>query len=155
MERKPLRGVNIVVGLQFKGKFFYAVTPINLVILNLDKLKSGQFNYFFAHPEFKFVRENCKNLESTEEIAVFFENLKRFEVSPERLSHDLSFAVRGRGGLPEDFCPSLFIDFDTSTLYYSDDTFSKHENFLPKNFKTIKTNFLDLIPKKYQFWKII
>ncbi len=155
MERIPLKNVNIVVGLKLSQKFYFAVTPTNLVILNLTKLTSGQFNYFFAHPEFNFVRENCKTLETTEEIAVFFKNLRRFEVSPEKLSHDLSFAVRGRGGKPEDFCPSLFIDFDTSTLYYSDEALAKHQSYLPKGFKIKRTNFLELIPKKYQFWKMV
>lgn len=153
--RTPKSGINIIVGLKNMSYFYFACMPINMAILNLEKLTMGQQNYFFAHPEFRMNRESCRTLETKSEIDCYFKNMRMYELSPERLSHDLSFAIKGRNGSPEDFCPALLIDFNEKTIYYSDPIYKKHENYLPENFKLVRQNFLDLVPTKYQFWKIM
>ncbi len=146
---------NIIVGITYKNKFHWYILPITLAILNLDKLKPSTKNYYMSHTNFKNMRECCDNLNSESQVDEYIKVVKPFIISTEQLANSLAHASKSKKDFASDFCPSFYINFDECEFYYSDTAFSIHTSCLPNKFIRKQQNFLEIIPRKHQFWKLI
>lgn len=147
---------NIIVGIKKDYKFRWYVLPITIAILDLDKLKPSTKNYYMSHTTFAGIRQDCQSLHSKQEIDEYIKAVASFWVSTEQLSNLLAHASKSvRHDFASDFCPSLYYNFDENKLFYSSEDFKTHTECIPDGWAPIKSNFLELIPHKHQFWKLI
>ena len=150
----PKHKQNIIVGITYTNKFNWYILPITLAILNLDKLNTSTKNYM-SHTNFKNMRECCVNLNSESQVDEYIKVIKPFIISTEQLSNLLAHASKGQNNFTNDFCPSFYINFDNYEFYYSSLKLSSHAKCLPDTFIAKQQNFLEIIPRKHQFWKLI
>ena len=151
----PKHKENIIVGIKKANKFNWYVLPITIAILDLSKLKENTLNFYMSHASFKNMRQDCISLNNEKETKEYMQTIKPFMVFSEQLSNMLAHASKGKGNFANDFCPSLLYDFDNKKMYYSSEMFETHKKCLPNNWTFSASNFLDLIPSKHQFWKLI
>lgn len=147
---------NIIVGIKKDYKFRWYILPITIAILNLNKLKPSTKNYYMSHTSFAGIRQDCQSLNSKTEIDEYIKAIKTFWISSEQLSNLLAHASKsGKHDFASDFCPSLYYNFDDNKIFYSSDDFLTHIECIPDMWQAVKSNFLESIPSKHQFWKLI
>ena len=151
----PKHKENIIVGIINNHKFNWYVLPITIAILDLSKLKENTLNFYMSHASFKNMRQDCLTLNNEKELNEYFLTIKPFMVFCEQLSNMLAHASKGNTDFANDFCPAILYDFDKLKMFYSSRTFSFYEGCLPDGWTSQKTNFLDLVPRKHQYWKLI
>lgn len=153
---QPKRRQNLIVGIKKDYKFRWYIMPASLTFLNLEKLPKSTLDYYMSHPSFKNIREDCLTLSNEVEIKNYISGVSALSSSTEQLSNMLAHASKSlKSNFADDFCPSLYINFDEKTLFYSNDEFALQSKCLPSGFGLKKINFLELIPRKHQFWKLL
>lgn len=156
MNKVPKFKVNVICHLVFNKKRVWVVAPANTLILDLTKLSEGQQNYYFSHQEFRFVREDCKRLDSPQEQKKFFEHILFYETSTEELAHALCLEVKRKSrSWQEDFMPSVVIDIDKRAVVVGNAYYEKFKDYLPAGWTYEFKNFLDDIPPKFSYWKLL
>ncbi len=151
----PKHKENIIVGVVSSNKFNWYILPVTVALLDLSKLKSSTREYYLSHTSFKNIRQASQNLSSEKEVKEFMLSIKPFLVFSEQLSNMLAHASKGKGNFANDFCPAILYDFDKSKMLYSSEIFDVHARCLPNLWTAEKTNFLEIVPRKHQFWKLI
>ncbi|MBP3631363.1 MAG: hypothetical protein J6J23_07805 [Clostridia bacterium] len=151
----PKHKENLIVGITYLQKFNWYILPSTTALLCLDKLKPSIKNYYMSHSAYRKMREDCQTLATSQEVEEYIKAINPFIISCEQLSNMLAHASRGKTDFANDFCPSLYFNFDTKEMFYSDKNYENHALCSPAGFKTYLKNFLNIIPNKQQFWKLI
>ena len=147
---------NLIVGIKYSYKFRWYVLPSSLCFLDLNKLKPSTKDYYMSHHTFKGIRENCQTCSTIKELDEYITSIKAFWVSTEQLSNMLAHASKGQKfDYVNDFCPSLYFNYDEKTLYTANNDFTSYSKCLPDGWTSFQKNFLEIVPTKHQFWKLI
>lgn len=144
----------IICGVQYNGKFSWYVSDRELWILDYTILESHLAHYGYNLEEISIdsKRKDTKILVK-ENAEKFLKQMAEFEVS----SKDLQFyLLESIDELDDswyyDFQPSLYIDFDNSSLYSQFSESESFENYVPLGWIGMFCNFLALIPESQRFW---
>lgn len=146
----PIKDKNIIVGVKYKEKFKWYLTPKVLWVFNLNTLNPGE--------RIKYAKEIIDyrkdlNVINKLNISTFLNNISELKTDTFTLKNSMSAMLQHDDRFIEDFLPALYVDFDQKVYYAHCENIDYYKTSITPDFTFVDEDFLEHINSEYYYWQ--
>lgn len=146
----PIKDKNIIVGVKYKEKFKWYLTPKVLWVFNLNTLNPGE--------RIKYAKEIIDyrkdlNVINKLNISTFLNNISELKTDTFTLKNSMSAMLQHDDRFIEDFLPALYVDFDQKVYYAHCENIDYYKTSITADFTFVDEDFLEHINSEYYYWQ--
>lgn len=155
MKVEPMYAENVIVGVVYNNVWQWYVTKKDLWFLDYKKLEKAYLDKGFDIQDIIDDNERIGvKVLNKENVKIFLSNIEEYLVTTDELNSMLKIKAKSKGDFDDllDFCPSLFVDFDSKRLFSMFPEPASFEDYVPEGWIGEYVDFTNLVPDKEKYW---